>query len=189
MSRSTEIAPGKPRQMGNARAFVNSTRSLRKLAIANCSTKLARLDAVMEDSMGSTHAKTLNIWRERGLEATFIEEVTRGCGERKSTTARELLRYLCTGSPAMRLTLQRILAIKGLERSDKVRYKRHQKMIISVSVPTCAWYIQVSLRALLIDARVMHAALPNKLRSDMADHFNDPQSTFRVLIMLHVLES
>ncbi|OBT86897.1 hypothetical protein VE02_03857 [Pseudogymnoascus sp. 03VT05] len=185
ISRSMDITPGKPRQMGTKGSFVNATRSLRKLAIANCSTKLARLDAVMENAFGNTHAKTLNVWRERGLEANFIEEATRGLGEQKSTTARELVSYLCKGSPALRLALQRVLFIKGIEAFDKSRFKRHQKLIISVSIPACAWYLQVALRAVLIDARVMHAALPNKQRSDMADLFNDPQSTFRVLVMLY----
>jgi hypothetical protein len=165
--------------------FISSAGPLRKLAIANFATKMARLNAVMEHANGNTHVATLNAWRDRGFEADFIQDLTRGEGEPKATTARELLTFLCTGSPAARLAFQEILSAKSLEKLDKARYKHHQKLIIAEIIPGNALYLQILLRCALIDARVMHAGMSNRAKGDLVDLFNDPNSTFKVMIMMY----
>lgn len=139
----------------------------------------------MEHAGGNTHVATLNAWRERGLEADFIQDVTRGEGEPKATTASKLLEYLCHGSPATRLALQEILSANVIEPLDKAKYKAHQKIIIAEAIPANVWYLSVVLRSLLIDARVMHAGLSNKAKSDMASEFNDANSSFKIIIMMY----
>jgi hypothetical protein len=152
--------------------------------MANFATKMARLNAVMENVKSNTHVATLALWRDRGYEADFIQDITRGPGERKAQTAAELLQYLCNGSPVAWLAFQEILTVKAIEKVDKSRYKAHQKLIIAESHPGNAFYLVMLLRAVLVDARVMHAGLSNKAKSELVDLFNDPESTFKVLIMM-----
>ncbi|KAG9558301.1 hypothetical protein KCU71_g11578, partial [Aureobasidium melanogenum] len=54
---------------------------LRKMAIANSSTKMARLKANLEAVGGNTHVETPQKWKERGLEGEAIAELTRGEGK------------------------------------------------------------------------------------------------------------
>lgn len=176
--------PTKPRRADERANFISATGALRRLAIANFSTKMARLDALMEQCNGNTHVKTLNMWRERGYDANFIQDLTRGKGEAKARTAIELIEFLSEGSPPIRLACQEVLDCKVIEPLDKSRYRSHQKLIIAEKIPGNAFYLAQSLRALLIDARVMHAGLTNKAKSDMVALFNDPNSTFKVLIMM-----
>lgn len=140
---------------------------------------------MLENAGGNTHVATLNSWRERGFEADFIQDMTRGGGEPKSKTARELLEYLCEGSPPSRLVFQEILATKVLEPVDKERYKHHQKLILAEATPPCAWFLALLLRCALVDARVMHAGLSNKAKTDLQELFNDPNSSLKVLIMMY----
>ena len=152
--------------------------------MANFATKMARLNAVMECVKSNTHVATLTSWRDQGFEADFIQDLTRGAGEKKVLTARELLEYLCDGSPVARLTFQEILTVKCIEEIDKSYWKSHQKLIIAESHPGNAFYLHILLRCALIDARVMHAGLSNRAKSELVDLFNDPQSTLQVLIMM-----
>lgn len=101
--------PGKPAKIVGQGIFISAVRALRKLSMANFATKLARLDAIMERVHGNTHVATLQRWRAEGREAEFIHELTRGSGERKAKTAKDLVLYLCQGSPVARLVFQRIL--------------------------------------------------------------------------------
>jgi hypothetical protein len=178
-------APSKPQRFGSAGGFIGATTALRKLAIANFSTKLARLNHIMEHLRGDTHVKTLQRWRDAGREAEFVQALTRGIGEPESTTAKELILYLCEGSPAARLCFQEVLAAKSLEKLDEARWKQHQKLISADSTPPCAWYLEVLLRAALIDGRVMHAGLSNRAKSELCDLFNKAESTLKVLIMMY----
>lgn len=101
-------------------SFIAATRALRKLAKANFSTKLARLNAIMESSNGDTHVSTLSKWRGSAFGAEFVQDLVRGPGERKARTARDLIKYLCSGSPVARGVFQELLTIKALEKLDNV---------------------------------------------------------------------
>jgi hypothetical protein len=125
LSTQRVYAPSKPRRFGSSGGFIGGTRALRKLAIANFSTKLARLNQIMEHSHGDTHVKTLQRWRDAGREVEFVQDLTRGIGEPQSTTAKELILYLCEGSPAARLCFQEVLAAKSLEKLDEAKWKQH----------------------------------------------------------------
>jgi hypothetical protein len=153
--------------------------------MANFATKMARLNAIMAHVDGNTHVGTLATWRDRGFEADFISDLTRGQGERKAKTAEELLEYLCDGSPVARLVFQELLTIKAIEPLDKARWKSHQKLIAGEVSPGNAYFLQCLLRAALIDARVMHAGLSNKAKGELVDLFNDPQSSLQVIIMMY----
>ncbi|KAI9376376.1 hypothetical protein BJX61DRAFT_490486 [Aspergillus egyptiacus] len=139
----------------------------------------------MESIDGNTHVETIRDWRQRGLDAKFIYDLTHGEGESGVKTADALVAYLTQGSPAVRLVFQELLAIKALERVDKRAYGHHQKLIVGEVVPANAFYLQEVLRACLIDARVFHADLSHQGKSQMVDLFNDPQSSLTVLIMMY----
>jgi SNF2 family DNA or RNA helicase len=186
ISTASDIRPKKPRRFEEkGGGFIAATRSLRELAIANFSTKLARLNMAMLAANGDTHVKRMQQWRDEGLEAEFIQDITRGPGEPRSKTAREMVLYLCDGSPACRLVLQEVLAAKAIEKLDKQKYKQHQKVMpVEATVP-CAWYLEQTLRAALLDARVMHAGLSNQAKAELCDLFNDPNSTLKILIIMY----
>lgn len=156
---------------------------MRKLGMANFATKLARLNAIMEHSQGNTHVKTLSSWREKGFEAEFIHELTRGKGEGKAKTAAELLDFLVDGSPVCRLAFQELLTVHAIDPVDEARYKGHQKLLIGEYFPASAYYLQCVLRAALIDARIMHAGMSNRAKAELVNLFNDPNSTVQVVIM------
>jgi hypothetical protein len=82
--------------------FATATIPLRKLAIANFSTKLARLNAVMEDIGGDTHIATLRLWRAKGIDAEMIHQITRGKGEKNCSDCRRSFDFPHYGSPALR---------------------------------------------------------------------------------------
>jgi len=176
--------PGRPRRFEKKAKFISATRSLRKLAFANFSLILARVNQAMEKVDGNTHVQTLQSWRERGYEAEFIQDLARGEGEPKAKTAKDLLLFLCRGSPAIRLVFQEILTGKVLEKVDEVKYRHHQKLLVVEANPPPGWFLEVVLRTALIDCRMMHAGLSNKAKADLCDMFNDPKSTLRVMIIL-----
>ena len=165
--------------------FISAAQPLRKLNIANFSTKLARLDALMEKAGGNTLVATLNAWRDRGFEADFVQDLTRGAGEHKATSARELLVFLCEGSPAARLLFQEILTTKVLQKVNKAQFGHHQKLIVAESTTANAFYLQVLLRCALIDGRVMHAGFSNRAKSELIEMFNNPNSSLKVMIMMY----
>jgi hypothetical protein len=177
--------PTKPRRADQDTAFISAAAPLRRLAIANFSTKLARLNAIMEAANGNTHVKTLESWRDKGFEADFIQDLTRGKGEPKAQTAMELITFLCDGSPASRAIFQELLTVKATEKLDKKKYKHHQKLMVTEKIPANALFAQILLRCALVDARVMHAGLSNKAKAKLCQEFNDPNSTIKVLFIMY----
>ncbi|KAL3464256.1 hypothetical protein BJX64DRAFT_286678 [Aspergillus heterothallicus] len=166
-------------------SFMAAPRALRKLGIANFGTKMARLNAVMESVNGNTHVDTVRDWREKGLDAQFLYDLTRGEGETAAQTADSLISYLTEGSSVIRLVFQELLTMKVVERVNKTAFGHHQKIIVGETLPANAFYLQQVLRACLIDARVFHADLSHQAKTNMVDLFNDEYSTFKVLIMLY----
>ncbi|PCH06954.1 Hypothetical protein PENO1_014340 [Penicillium occitanis (nom. inval.)] len=73
------------------RDFAASTIPLRKLAMANFATKLARLNTIMEAIGDDTHVATLRLWRAKGMDATMIQQITRDKGERLAATGEGLM--------------------------------------------------------------------------------------------------
>ena len=138
----------------------------------------------MEKVESNTHIATLTAWRAQGLDAEWVQEVVRGAGEPKAHTAKELLMFLCEGSPAMRLVFQEILDGKLLEPPYLGKYNHWQKLIVAEANPPPGWYMEMVLRCALLDARMMHSALSNHARSSLVDLFNDPQSSLKILILL-----
>ena len=119
---------------------------------------MVRLDATMEMSNGNTHVATLQKWRETGKEAEFLVEMTRGAGEAKPQTASEVAQFLCKGSPTMSLICHEILAARIIDPLDTEKYKQHHKLIIGEATPANAYWIMAAIRAMQIDARILHAA-------------------------------
>ncbi|KAH0288518.1 hypothetical protein KCU62_g5009, partial [Aureobasidium sp. EXF-3399] len=185
--RKAEVAPppGQPTPVAAPAPFSMPMGPLRKLSLANFSTKMARLDATMESLNGNTHVATLQKWREAGKEAEFLVELTRGAGEKKPETAAEMAKCLAKGSPTMSLVCREVLAARILDPVDPQKYKQHQKLLIGEATPVNAYWIMSTLRALCIDARILHAGLSNKAKAEMVDLFNDPKSSLKVLIMMY----
>lgn len=161
------------------------TKALRTLGMLAFSTKLARLDAVMEAAGSNTHVTTLRIWREKGLGAEKIHLWTRGMGEPAARTARDLIAFFVDGSPPLRLIFQELLTVRAVEKPDPSRYGHHQKLIIGEASPAVAFFLEAILKECLIDARVFHADLSHQAKGEIVDLFNNAKSTLKVLIMLY----
>ncbi|KAH0264376.1 hypothetical protein KCU91_g12087, partial [Aureobasidium melanogenum] len=177
--------PGQPTPVSKPAPFALPMAPLRRLALANFSPKMARLNANMERMEGDTHVSTLQKWREDGKEADFLVDITRTQAERRPRTAAEVSTYLAKGSPTLALLSKEILAGHILDPLDPEKYKNHQKLIVAEGTPANAYWIQTYLRSLGIDARVLHAGLSNKAKAAMVDLFNDPKSSLKVLIMMY----
>jgi hypothetical protein len=98
--------------------------------------------------------------------------------------ARELIRHLAYGSPAIRLVCKQILEIRAVEALEK-NSRRYQKLLIGESLPLNAWFLETFLREMLIDARVFHSSLDNSERAKLVKEFNDPESSIQCLIMTY----
>ena len=185
--RKTEVAPppGQPTPVVAPAPCAMPMGPLRKLSLSNFSTKMARLDATMEMLQGNTHVATLQKWREAGKEAEFLVELTRGAGEKKPETAADMAKCLSKGSPTMSLVCREVLAARLIDPLDPQKHKQHQKLLIGEATPVNAYWIMSTLRALCIDARILHAGLSNKAKADMVDLFNQPGSSLKVLIMMY----
>jgi hypothetical protein len=177
--------PGQPTPVSKPAPFALPMATLRRLALANFSPKMARLNANMERMEGDTHVSTLQKWREKGKEADFLVDITRTKAERKPKTAAEVSIYLAKGSPTLALLCKEILSCHILDPLDPGKYKAHQKLIVAEATPANAYWIQATLRSLVIDARILHAGLSNKAKASMVDLFNDPKSSLKILIMMY----
>lgn len=154
------------------------------MAIANFSTKMARLNASLEAVGSNTHVETLQKWRERGLEGEAMVSLTRGEGEPEPKTASDIAKYLTRGSPAVALAMTELLDVHAFDPLNPDLHQ-HQKLIIGEATPANAYYLQAALRACLVDARILHAGLSNKAKSRLVDQFNDPKSQLKCLIMMY----
>lgn len=139
----------------------------------------------MEATEGNTYVRQLAHWRTQFMAGEFIHKMTRRKGEiRKIKLARELLRQLAYGSPAIRLVCKQILEIRAVEALEK-HPRRYQKLLIGEPHPFNAWFLEVFLREMLIDARVFHSSLDNSERAKLVKEFNDPESSTQCLIMTY----
>lgn len=177
--------PGQPVLVSQPTPFALPMAPLRRLALANFSTKVARLNANMERMEGDTHVSTLQKWRESGKEADFLVDITRTKAERKPTTAAEVSVYLAKGSPTLAHLCRVILTGHIVEPLAPELYNNHQKMIAAEVTPANAYYTQAVLRSVQIDARILHAGLSNKAKANMVKEFNDPESSLKILIMMY----
>lgn len=95
-----------------------------------------------------------------------------------------MIKFLSHGSPAIRLVFQMLREWRILEPPDP-KYKSHQKVILAVSVPISAWFLEIVFKACLIGAAAFHSGLSHEERASMVKTFNDPNSTLKILIMTY----
>lgn len=152
------------------------------------STKGARLDAKMMEEDKDTLIAQVNRWREQGCCLDYIHSLVKTESDPiqyLAPTAAKLLDFMIDGSPALRLIFEQILDVKVLEPLDKKTLGHHQKLLIGENHPINALLIEMVLRDALIDARVLYSKMTHTERSKLVQEFNDPKSTFKVMIMTY----
>ncbi|KAJ5619498.1 hypothetical protein N7510_003482 [Penicillium lagena] len=167
------------------RSRANLIYALRQFSILSFSIIGARLNRLMEATKGDTYVRQLAHWRVQHKAGEFVHRMTRRKGEiGRIKVARDLIRYLAHGSPAIRLVCKQILEIKAVEALGK-HLRGYQKLLIGESHPFNAWFLEAFLREMLIDARVFHSRLDNSDRAKLVKEFNDPESSIQCLIMTY----
>lgn len=86
------------------------------------------------------------------------------------------LKYLCWGSPKLRLLLRQV---------RDVVLGQNTKLLITEDTPIVAWFFELVLQFLHVECYVMHADLSNQERQELVERFNDKNSTLKVLILMY----
>ncbi|KAJ5833227.1 hypothetical protein N7474_001538 [Penicillium riverlandense] len=167
------------------RSRTNSILALRQFSIIGFSIIGARLNRLMEATGRNTYVRQLAHWRMQFRAGEFIHKMTRRKGDiGRIKFARDLIKHLAYGSPAIRLVCKQILEIRAVEALQK-HSRRYQRLLIGESHPFNAWFLEAFLREMLIDARVFHSGLDNSERAKLVKEFNDPESSIQCLIMTY----
>ncbi|KAJ5106753.1 Helicase C-terminal [Penicillium angulare] len=106
----------------------------------------------------------------------FIWSLCKTERDKNPKSALEMIQFLCDGSPALRLVFYLLGKWRILEALDPA-LKSHQKVVIAVSSPTSAWFIELILRRALIGVESFHSALSglsHEQRAQVTREFNDP---------------
>lgn len=163
-------------------------RPLPKLMIASFSTRLALLNDRIPQARADTFSTRMASWREKGLTDTFIWTVANTLGGDSPKTGLDMLKFLTDGSPALRLAFQLLKEWWILEPLTE-KIASHQKMIIAVSMPVFAWFLEVVFQTALIGTAVFHSGLTHQQRIELTKAFNDRTSSLKVLIMTYDVEA
>ncbi|KGO68052.1 Helicase, C-terminal [Penicillium expansum] len=169
----------------NRRRFGAGARHFRRLEIATCSTKLARFDAFCEKGSLSTKTEQIDNWRKAGARPEYFYRICKDETHLALKKAEQLLKFMASGSPRLRVIFQELLTWKILEPLNPGKWCHHQKLLVVECLPATAWFIELALRALLVGVRTLHAGLSTSDRDTLIHKFNDPESDLKVLIMTY----
>lgn len=146
---------------------------------------LARFDAYCEKATSSTKTGQIDEWRTAGARPEYFYRVSKDDTHLELKKAEQLVRFMASGSPRLRVILQELLTWKLLEPLDPTKWRHHQKLLVVECLPATAWFIELALRALLVGVRTLHAGLSALERDALIQKFNDPESELKVMIMTY----
>ncbi|KAL1623787.1 hypothetical protein SLS54_004248 [Diplodia seriata] len=156
--------------------------AVRRLNIASSSTIVSRLDLAMRARGLNTLVQDMRGYRSRGHSVEWIIKETRRPSDTglPLTCRKDKLRYLCWGSPKLRLCLAQVrdTIING-----------GSKLLITEDTPLMAWYFELVLQFLHVETHVLHADLTAPERQNLVDSFNDPKSSLKCLILMYNVSS
>lgn len=61
----------------------------------------------------------------------------------------------------------------------------YEKLLITEDLPSLAWFWEIALKFVYIDAAVLHANLDSNERQVLQNRFNDPKDSLRVKIIMY----
>ena len=145
------------------------------MAIATCSTKLARLHYQFKNAGLNTKVDFMNSMRDKGLGAHFLALLTYEKGDPTYQTRDGLLAFLVDGSPKLRALFSVV---------HQTCYSEAGKLLVVEDVLLCAKFYEDALRAAWIHCETLHSHLQHKQRQDLINDFNNKKSTLQVLIIM-----
>ncbi|KAH8202829.1 hypothetical protein TruAng_002992 [Truncatella angustata] len=161
----------------------------RQWQIASSSMDVWRIDTLFSefsDDHGEPYGTMAShIWEMRRAGVTFRElaKFLLGPGESTPKTALDYLKIAVRGSPILRYILhdlkENVLPIKG---------NSIKKLLITEAIPITAYYIELVLQFIGINARVLHAKLKEAERKELVASFNDSSwGSVQVLIQMYTV--
>ena len=141
--------------------------SLREMAIATCSTKLARLHYQLKNAGLNTKVDFMQAMREKRLGAHFLTLMTYEKRDPVDPTYEKrdgLLAFLVDGSPNLR-ALHSVV--------HQTCYKEAGKLLVVEDVPLCAKFYEDALRAAWIHCETLHSKLHHKQCQNLINDFNN----------------
>jgi ERCC4-related helicase len=167
---------------GDPNALSRILQFRRKLTIATASTKLSRLEHVLNKFELGTLMQNIETQNFRSChhDVDWMINITKRPSDGAIKNREDRLRYLCEGSPKLRYLLQQLRDIVDKKQNDKPH-----KILLTEDVPTVAWFWELVCRWLYIDARVLHSGMTQTERDDLVDRFNDPTDPLCVLINMY----
>ena len=104
-------------------------------------------------------------------------------GDPPTNTHLEKLKFLVWGSPKLRNVLVEIK--KTILDPEGTNNPRPRKRLGICDIPLAAWFYELVLRFLGIDARVVHAGLNAEERQQLMNRFNKAQDSLAFLIIMY----
>jgi hypothetical protein len=156
---------------------------IRQLQIASSSIDVYFLDQLLDEHDFGAHAE--NIAQMRLSHVDFMKLAK--CmfvadGERTPNRIREYLWKALRGSPVLRFILQDLKDnILNRKPGEKIK-----KLLITEEIPILAYYYELVLQFIGINARTFHSELTDTERQEMIEEFNDDDSeSIQVLIQMY----
>ncbi|OJD38094.1 dna repair [Diplodia corticola] len=171
----------KSRARDSDNRFPPIVRAVRRLNIVASSTLVSRLDLSMSNKGFDTLVEDMRGYRSKDHDIDwFIRETRRPGDITPITTRRERLKYLCWGSPKLRLLLRQV--------RDVVLHQK-SKLLVTEDTPIVAWFFELVLQFFHVKTYVLHSDLSSNDRRELIQNFNSKESDLSCLIIMYGVPS
>lgn len=155
----------------------------RRLAVNTTSVLLGRLELVVLRVNRTTLVNELDGYRSKKHDVDWFIGMVKKPGDPPTNTHLEKLKFLVWGSPKLRNVLVEIK--KTILDPEGTNNPRPRKLLGICDIPLPAWFYELVLRFLGIDARVVHAGLNAEERQQLMNRFNKAQDSLAFLIIMY----
>ena len=119
----------------------------------------------------------INIFREKRFDAEWFIKFVWRPGDRLISTRLDKLRFLCHGSPKLRILLHHIYM--------HILNGSREKLLVCEATTLSAYFWEIAVRFIFVKTRVMHSGLDPVQRTELITQFNDPNDALKVLIIMY----
>jgi hypothetical protein len=158
----------------------------RKLSIAAASSKLSRLEHCLNQFELGTLMDDLDKqnFRDLGHSVAWVVALTRRPTDGPLETRKEILKYLCDGSPKLRYLLQ-----QTKDYVDNRKPGKPHKLMLADEIPVVAWFWELICRWLYLDARALHSDMTQSERDELVKRFQDPDDSLCIIIVMYFVST
>jgi Helicase conserved C-terminal domain len=152
------------------------SKPLRRMNIASASLLLARFDKHLRLQGLDTLVSDLEGFRDQKIDVKwFMRQVFKKGDKRPMKERKAWFRQLVWGSPKLRYIIHEVV---------KHVVDRKEKVLIIEDTPYVAWFWELAIQFLHIDAAVLHSKLSAEDRETLISDFNDKDSNLKALIIM-----